>query len=158
MDEPTAPEKSDPPRWQIVVVWALIVSSAGIGAAVQHAFGGNWIDVLLTLAMSVLVLAASGHYRQTKIRHAATIKAEAADQAAFAGAVFMIKSTAVQVLGRRFKNELDDPEMQTRLLDLWRDLANTKLPEGVDKTIVDLRDWAGKVVAEGEATPPVVLH
>lgn len=144
-------------RVNVTTVLLVIVLAVGVGTAAVEVTAGNYATCFIIAVWSGLCVANWREWRKwQRGEHPAStkrfIEAEKRDRAAFARQVLLLKSLVASKAVERARELglLDDPEMLDMMRGLYREVANTWIPEDADPDLVKLKELAKSAADTGE--------
>lgn len=131
-----------------IINW-IVLPLAGI-SAIGNFIAGDVLHGTFALIWGGLIFAAQRQYRGWHDRTNAYTKVEKEDRAKFAIAVLIMKAQVAQTYARRHHAFLDDPVVRASLLALFRDVANTWIPDDAPDEMHVLKAGALKTAESGD--------
>ncbi len=137
--------------WDIadtVINW-IVLPLAGI-SAIGNFIGGDVLHGIFAVIWGALIFAAQRQYRGWYDRTNAWAKVEKSDRARFAIDVLIMKSHVAQTYAQRHSGLLDDPDIRASVCALFRDVANTWIPDDAPDEMHALKAGALKTAESGD--------
>lgn len=137
--------------WEIAdtIVYWIVLPLAAI-SAVGNFLVGELLHGFFALIWGVLIYSAQRQYRGWRARTNAWAKVEKNDREKFAIDVLLLKSHAADSCARSYGNLLQDPTIRARVCELYRDVANTWIPDDAAEKYHALKAQALKTAETGD--------
>lgn len=137
--------------WEIadtIVNW-IVLPLAAI-SCVGNLLAGEVLHGMFAAIWGGLIYSAQRQYKGWRKRTNAWAKVEKSDRAKFAIDVLLLKSHAADGFARSYSGLLEDRAIRARVCELYRDVANTWIPEDAAEKYHALKAQALKTAETGD--------
>ncbi len=140
-------------HWHDAMIGIVLAMISALTVAVLYVLEGQFVMALTALVLAIAIGLNAIQYRGWRLRINAFMVHEREDQAKFSSDLVLMKSAALALTVRRYDDEmLNDPAVQLRLIELYRNVATSWLSEEASDEAKQARA-AAQLVVDAERLP-----